>query len=1021
MTVVHKRVLLIVNHDRYADIARQAFARDNGEFVLDRVCNVKKARERLADAGVKYDIVIADHELLDGDVMELFLRDEYACPFPFVIIIDENDTETAIKAMKMGAVDLLPRSIKGFSNLPMISRHAIEEWERRKALDDKRVLGLYDKRLHSILKDIDEMYFEADLKGNITFFNDSVSKKTGYSPEELKGASYRDIADVDVADRLFKLFHKVYQTRKPSSVQGFIFTTKKGISLVTNIFVYPAINTTGKVSGFRCFARDVTKRNEDEKALREAASYWEATFNAIPDGIMILDSDQKVLRSNRSMAEFAGKDIESMLGRQCWELVHHTNGPIPECPFTKMRKTLKRESIELFMNNRWFDITIDPIADEKGSLTGGVHIIRDITARKLMEREFKESEQRFRSIAESSPMAVLMYQDDRWIYVNPGAERISGYSVDELKNMNFWDIVHPDYREIVRQRGQARQMGESAHTSYEFKIITKHGEEKWVYLTGGSIEWEGKHAGIITVIDITPRKQMEQALKESEEKYRNILEDIEDGYYETDKTGKLTFANKSLYRILGYPSKDLLGKSGRVFMDGESLEKVRQVFKRVYVTGEPEKGFDWEMTRKDGSKRAIETSISLISDAEGRKVGFRGMVRDITDRKRMEELERQLLHAQKLEAIGTLAGGIAHDFNNILTAILGNISLVKTYLETNGKIYEKVCNAEEAALKARKLVRRILSFSRQDIGKRRSVDMASLVDETLEMLRATIPATIEIHKDLDYKAGLVDADPSLLEQVLMNLCTNALHAMGSKGGMLDVRLKRVYVGGDSPLLTHGLLSGAHVVLQVRDTGSGISPEIKDRIFDPYFTTKDVGEGSGLGLAIVNGIVRKYGGAVTVDSVLGKGSSFNVYLPVTDAREEPEDIHADTDELPRGRENILLVDDEDIVLKIGKDMLERLGYKVMAFSNSTDALNVFRLEPKGIDLVVTDMVMPLMDGRTLAREIVKIRPDVPIILCTGYNDKVTSEDADRTGIKGFIMKPFMLREIALKVRNVLDSK
>ena len=236
-----------------------------------------------------------------------------------------------------------------------------------------------------------------------------------------------------------------------------------------------------------------------------------------------------------------------------------------------------------------------------------------------------------------------------------------------------------------------------------------------------------------------------------------------------------------------------------------------------------------------------------------------------------------------------------------------------------------------------------------------------------------------------------------------------------------MRLKRVYVGGDSPLLTHGLLSGAHVVLQVRDTGSGISPEIKDRIFDPYFTTKDVGEGSGLGLAIVNGIVRKYGGAVTVDSVLGKGSSFNVYLPVTDAREEPEDIHADTDELPRGRENILLVDDEDIVLKIGKDMLERLGYKVMAFSNSTDALNVFRLEPKGIDLVVTDMVMPLMDGRTLAREIVKIRPDVPIILCTGYNDKVTSEDADRTGIKGFIMKPFMLREIALKVRNVLDSK
>ncbi len=1020
MAVKPRRVLFVVANDNYIEVARQAFESHNGNFVLDIAHGVREAKDRINS--LEYGVVITDHKLPDGDALELLPGKDDVYQYPVIILTEKNDARFAVKAMKKGATDLVETSKENILRIPLVSKQAIEEWDARKIREEERVLTLYNKRLHSILKGIDEIYFEADLTGKITFFNDSACKKSGYSHAELKGKSYRDLAEVEAADRIFKLFHRVYQTGRPASALNFNFTTNKGVNMALDLFVYPVLNVMEKVSGFRCFARDVTRRNEYENKVKEAASHWELTFNSIPDGIMILDAGQKILRSNWAMAEIVSKDVRDMNGQQCWEIVHMTDGPIANCPFIKMKKTLKRESSELFMNGRWFEVTVDPMIDGSGSLTGCVHIVRDITDRKHIQTALKESEQRFRSIAESAPIAIMIYQDNKWVYVNPAAERISGYSADELLSMDFWDVVHPDYKEIVKSRGQGRQLGNSAQTSYEFKIISRDGNEKWVYLTGSTVEWKGKSAGIITVLDITSRKQMEQALKESEERYRNIVEDMADGYFETDIWAKTTFVNNSLCNILGCSMDDIMGKSGRTFLDEVDLNRIRQAFRKVYTTGETEKRFDCKIHRKDGTQRFIEASISLARDINGRKVGFRSVVRDVTDRRRMEELEHQLLHAQKLEAIGTLAGGIAHDFNNILTAILGNISLVKVYSDVgDNKVHERISEVEKAALKARKLIRRILSFSRQDIGKRKPISMPKLVDETLKILSATVPATIEIHKDIDYEAGMVEADPGLLEQVLMNLCTNALHAMDDKNGVLGIRLKKLFIGDDSPFLMHNLMPGSYVLLQVRDTGTGIPADIRDRIFDPYFTTKDVGEGSGLGLAMVHGIVRKYNGAVTVDSVPGKGSCFNVYLPLTDGTvDEPSHTDDDMTSLPRGKENIVLVDDEDIILKVGRDMLEKLGYKVKAFKNSNDALNVFRLEPGTIDLVITDMVMPLMDGRTLAKEIVKIRPDMPIILCTGYNDKISSGDAGKAGIKGFIMKPFMLRELALKVRKALDG-
>jgi nitrogen-specific signal transduction histidine kinase/CheY-like chemotaxis protein len=391
------------------------------------------------------------------------------------------------------------------------------------------------------------------------------------------------------------------------------------------------------------------------------------------------------------------------------------------------------------------------------------------------------------------------------------------------------------------------------------------------------------------------------------------------------------------------------------------------------------------------------------------------VLRDDSERKK---LETQLQQAQKMEAIGTLAGGIAHDFNNILAGIMGYTELALLDTPEGNRASQNLKQVLKSGNRAKDLVKQILAFGRKTDADRKPLEVGPIVKESLKLLRASLPTTIEFNHNIPGNLGKVLADPTQIHQVLMNLCTNAAHAMQKSGGILEVSLADIEFDKDRALQNLGLPAGPYLQLTVKDTGSGMTPEVMERIFDPYFTTKEKGGGTGLGLAVVHGITRDHRGAISVQSEQGKGSTFDVYLPVIRKDEIP---HESVEEpLPKGHERALFIDDEQSLAEIGKEMLTRLGYKVVAKTNSLDALEFFRTDPDQFDLVITDMTMPQMTGEKLAQNLMSIRPDIPVILCTGYSEMMTEEKAKEMGIKGFAMKPLIIRDLASSIRKVLDK-
>jgi signal transduction histidine kinase len=411
----------------------------------------------------------------------------------------------------------------------------------------------------------------------------------------------------------------------------------------------------------------------------------------------------------------------------------------------------------------------------------------------------------------------------------------------------------------------------------------------------------------------------------------------------------------------------------------------------------------------------VLVSGNTVLDEEGKIIFYRVTVRDITDQRRLQD---QLAQAQKMESIGTLAGGIAHDFNNILGAIMGYSELTLNDLPEGTEARENMSEVVKATYRARNIVRQILTFSRKSEESRSPISVPLVVKEVLRFIRASIPTTIEIRDDIDPDSGRIMGDSNQLHQVVMNLCTNAHHAMREEGGTLEVRLDRIVLDRHSAADPHGLAEGSYVRLSVSDTGSGMDAETIERIFEPYFTTKEKDEGSGLGMAVVHGIVKGYGGTVAVESTPGEGSTFIIYLPRIETSEDMEP--AELGPLPRGTEKVLFVDDEMPLARLGQKMLEKLGYRVDVTTNSAEALEKVRSDPQGWNIIITDQTMAGLTGSRLAAELLSIRPDLPIIICTGYSDIMDKEKAEKIGVRDYLMKPLDRAVLARTVRRALDE-
>ncbi len=632
-------------------------------------------------------------------------------------------------------------------------------------------------------------------------------------------------------------------------------------------------------------------------------------------------------------------------------------------------------------------------------------------------------EKRFQTVFDSAPLGIAIADAKGYfLEANDAFFRLLGYSKDEIKKLTFMDITHPDDRSETIRLSKRALDGENNSYQSEKRYLKQSGDYLWGIVRATAIKDNNGDLQywLALMEDITEHKAAKEALKQTGKRYRNILDSIEEGYFEVDLKGNFTFFNDQVCEIIGYPREELMGVNNRQYTSPATAKKMYQTFNRMFKSGKSAKITKYEIIRKDGSRKTLEVSAALMRNLEGAPIGFRGVLRDVTDHIQAEKdrkrLESQVQHAQKMEAIGTLAGGIAHDFNNLLMGFQGNISLMLMDLVEDHPHCEFLHNMERYVKRGSELTRQILGFARGGKYQVKTTLLNDLINKSADMFRRT-KKEITIHKKFQDDLWSVDVDQGQIEQVLLNLFVNAWQAMPG-GGSLFLETENVTLDESDYDRPYAISPGRYVRTSVSDTGIGMDKATQERIFEPFFTTKDVGRGTGLGLASTYGIIKNHNGIINVYSEKGHGTTFKIYLPaskkqVIEEKSKPEVAQS-------GTEMILLVDDEEMVADIGKDMLEKLGYTILVAFSGAEAINIFNANRDEVKLVILDMIMPDMSGGETFNHLKAIKPDAKILLSSGYSLNGRASKIMKRGCNGFIQKPFNLKQISRKIREILDT-
>ncbi|MGK5093268.1 response regulator [Deltaproteobacteria bacterium TL4] len=645
-----------------------------------------------------------------------------------------------------------------------------------------------------------------------------------------------------------------------------------------------------------------------------------------------------------------------------------------------------------------------------------IELQHEILAHQQTEEKLKDSEVKFRSISTAAQDAIVMIDEQSSVlFWNGAAERIFGYTQEEIIGKEFAQYLPLSSYAAEINQGELKAFSivnqeTVSGKTIELTGIGKNGIKIPVELSLSTVKIKDKWNTIGILRDITERKKTE----EERNRLATAVEQAAEHIAITNVEGIIEYINPAFEQVTGYSYGEVIGKSASILKSGKHDEAFYKKMWETINQGEVWNGHVINR-KKDGTLFEEEMTISPIRNEKGKIINFVAVKYDVTHEVQLEE---QLRQSQKLEALGTLAAGIAHDFNNMLFAIKGYVSIVKNNLPHNTENYSDLCEIETAANRAADLVRQILTFSRQDDQKNKPVVIVPVIKEALKMMRATVPSTIEIRAQINENCGPIMGSLTQIHQVIINLCTNATHAMKKSGGILSVQLKQVTPSAQERF-TYELKEGPYLMLVVEDTGVGIPPEIRDRIFDPFFTTKRVGEGTGMGLAVTHGIVKQHKGVVTVDSTVGKGTAFKIYFPVIDKQPyitERPSISSDI----TGNERILVVDDEVILAKLVRKMLEQQGYQVTAMMEPHKALKLFRSDPSKFDLIITDQTMPLMTGEQFAKEIISIRSDIPIVLITGLSDAKMKKNTRSPGVQRIMRKPLDADNLGVMIKELLHG-
>lgn len=1013
--------------------------------------------------------------------------------------------------------------------------------EKRKA---EEAFQESEKKYRNILETMELGYFEMDLHGKYTYVNDAELNIHGLSREEMIGNRLDVKLSKDEEKKIYDVFKKIYETGKPLKIANWEHYLRKGSPIFVETSIALMKNESHEPIGFYGISRDVTEKYKSEEAIRKSEKKYRNIMETMEEGYFEVDKKGNYTFVNDAMCKIHGCEKKELIGLNNREYtspeeakrtfdvyngVYKTDKPAKITDFEIIKKNGSRANMET---------SVYLMKNEQNEPIGFRGISRDVTERVKAEKAIRKSEEKYRTILET--MGEGYYETDlfgNYTFVNDAMCGIHGYTKDELVDMNYRAYTSSEEaKRIYSIYNELYKTGEPVRI-VDLEINHKDGStrnmESSAYLMKNEQNEPIGFSGIAR--DVTEKKRAENALRKSEEKYRTILETMEEGYWEVDLKGNIIFCNPAELKIHGLDEDDFIGMNNQQFSSPETAKRVYKIFNEIYHTGVPAKVIDYEIIRNDGQRIEIEASAALISDENGKPVGFRGVSRDVTERIKAEkalrdseekyrllvenandgiliyqndailfsnkrtaemmvysndELERssldtlihpddmkkyaekkemkmsdnnpkiftlriinkngdilwiefssipiqweqkpaeliflsditqqkkmevQLLQAQKMEALGTLAGGIAHDFNNLLMGIQGNASLMQLVLGENNPHIEKLKSIEKLVTDGSELTKQLLGVARGGKYEAIPADVNTIIEKSTDLFGRT-KKEISIHKILYKDLWVAEVDRGQIEQVLLNLYVNAWHAMPD-GGDLYVETKNVALD-EYYTKSFGINPGKYIRISVTDNGIGMDEETRKKVFDPFFTTKEMGRGTGLGLASAYGIIRNHKGFINVYSEIEQGTTFNIYLPVSTKKIEEE--KSSEEEIITGNETILFVDDEDAIIEVGRQLLEALGYKVLLTKSGEETIDIYKKEMKNIDLIILDMIMPGMSGGDTYDELLKINPDVKVLLASGYSLNGQAEKILERGCEGFIQKPFNLEELSKKIREVLEA-
>ena len=773
----------------------------------------------------------------------------------------------------------------------------------------------------------------------------------------------------------------------------------------------------GKAVSAIGFTQDITERNQAKEKLKAERDLMQNIMEISPAGITRVDREGKIAYANQRAQEILGirfDEAETItFDDPKWEITDFFGTPIPQekLPFYIVKKTGKsvygiQYAIEWPNGRRTLlSINSSPLMNEKGKFAGMVSSLDDITEKYKTEKKYKML---FDEMIDGFALHEVICDDSgkpvnyRFLEINPAFERMTGLKSESLIGQTVLDVMPKTEPFWIEKYGKVALTGKpDSFENYSQEL------DRYFHVTAFRYA-ENQFACIF--VDVTKNKLAEAERTRLVEAINQAGESI----VITDRDGNIQYTNPTFEKTTGYSSEEAFDKNPRFLKSGFQNISFYKGLWNTILSGNRWIG-ELVNKRKTGELYTSECSISPVKDGNGQITNFVWISKDISKQK---NLEKRINQAQKIESIGSLAGGIAHDFNNILFPIVGMSELLMEDLLPDSLEYENAQEIYKAGNRAKELVNQILSFSRQAEQEMMPVKFQKILKEVLKLCRSTIPANIEIKQEIQSDCGSIWANATQLHQIGMNLITNAYHAVQDKNGKIIIELKEIIIESDDmDSISAG--PGKYALLSVTDNGTGMSDEIKNKIFDPYFTTKEKGKGTGLGLAVVYGIVKESGGDIKVYTEVGFGTTFRVYLPLMQKTPDPKSSDFKID-MQTGHEHILLVDDEPPIARLVQLILERLGYTVTVRLSSIEALEAFKEKSEKFDLVISDMSMPHMTGDQLALEIRKISPDMPIIICTGFSERINKDKAEEIGVSGFLMKPVVKSDMATMIRKVLDE-